>query len=672
LSRTGPGAHTTAPRLPMNPGDPGRRPPCSDPDLPALVDQAVSKTQKVYFREQHAAGFWWYPLESNDTITSEYIMLLRFLDLAEPGKLEVLSRHIQENQRSDGTWPIYHGGPGDLSTTAEAYFALKLAGKKASDPAMNAARRFILDQGGIHRSRIFTRVFLALFGCYPWKRVPSLPVEIMLLPPNFFFSVYDFSSWARATLVPMSVLLHKKVIKPIPPEHRVPEILGDDFRWSPATDWTYKGFRILDDLIKCWERLPLRGLRERAVRAAERWILDHQEPSGDWAGIQPAMVNSLLALHVLGYPLNHPVIQKGLDALERFCIHRGDAMELQACVSPVWDTALTCNALLLSGASPEHPAIQRAARWLMDQQIFKSGDWRLRAPQANPAGWAFEFHNACYPDVDDSAVVLMVLNQVMNGRGGEVSRRIGSGMEWVLSMRSSDGGWAAFDRDNNKFYLNKIPLADLEAMIDPSTADLTGRVLEMLGCLGFDRNHRLAREAVAFLRRKQEPDGSWWGRWGVNYIYGTWSVLCGLSRIGENMQSPYVQRAVQWLKNRQNEDGGWGETCESYRDPCLRGIGPSTPSQTAWALWALMAAEEADSEAVERGVRFLLKAQLPDGTWEEDAFTGTGFPKYFMIRYHNYRNCFPLAVLGMYRRFLMDHRRPPHEFPGTENREQSA
>ena len=359
---------------------------------------------------------------------------------------------------------------------------------------------------------------------------------------------------------------------------------------------------------------------------------------------------SLLALHTLGYPVEHPVIQKGLEALERFCIRRENSLELQACVSPVWDTGLTCLALMASGVPPEHPAVQKSAKWLLDRQIFSGGDWQLRAPSGKPGGWAFEFFNSHYPDVDDSAVVLMVLNRALNGGNGDVLDRLKSGMEWVLAMRSRDGGWGAFDKDNSNQYLNKIPFADLKAMIDPSTADLTGRVLEMMGYFGYKGDHPVARAAIRFIREKQEENGAWWGRWGVNYIYGTWSVLSGLHSIGEDVRRPYIRRAVAWLKDRQNDDGGWGETCDSYgKCSCSA---PSTASQTAWALLALMAAGEAESPEVGRGARFLLDRQKEDGSWEEKAYTGTGFPKYFMIRYHNYRNCFPLLALGKYRGFL--------------------
>jgi squalene-hopene/tetraprenyl-beta-curcumene cyclase len=616
------------------------------------IEACVSLTQEMYLREQYPEGYWWYRLESNDTISAEYIMLLKFLELDQPSRITKLANHILANQREDGTWAIHHGAAGDISTTVEAYFALKLAGISPESPELTKAREFILAMGGVEETRIFTKIFLALFGCYPWKNVPSLPVEIMLLPPRFLFSVYDFSSWARATLIPISILLHKKPCKSLPEKFRLSDITVPNGKSKSSGDRLQRLFWVLDDLVKLWEKIPSNGFRTRALRAAEDWILSHQETSGDWGGIQPAMVNSLLALHTLGYPMSHPVMQKGLEALEQFCLETEHSIELQACVSPVWDTALTSLALLQSGLPPDDASIESAARWLLDRQVFDGGDWQVKVKGGNPGGWAFEFKNDHYPDVDDTAVVLMFLNSIPELGGEEVRAKLEAGVQWVFNMRGKDGGWGAFDKDNNKSYLNKIPFADLEAMIDPSTADLTGRVLEMMGNFGFSVEHPFARDAIRFIREKQERNGSWWGRWGVNYIYGTWSVLSGLSRIGEDVSKPYVRRAVAWLKASQNADGGWGEPCDSYKEPQSVCSGPSTASQTAWAVLSLMAAGEHGSDAVFRGIQFLLDRQTPEGTWEEQEFTGTGFPKFFMIRYHNYRNCFPLLALGNYLRYL--------------------
>jgi squalene-hopene/tetraprenyl-beta-curcumene cyclase len=613
------------------------------------IEAAIHKIQAVYLSEQFEEGYWWYRLESNDTITAEYLMLLDFLGILDDEKKRLICSHILGNQRSDGSWAIYHGGPGDVSATVEAYFALKLAGMDPGTPEMSRSRDFILQKGGVSATRVFTKIFLALFGCFPWKSIPSLPTEIMLLPPQIFLSVYNFASWARSTLIPISVLLHLKPVKKISSDSRIDEIMQNGVCPPQKIDVLQRGFVLADKLLKLYDKVPLNGFRERGLRSAERWIVTHQEPSGDWAGIQPAMVNSLLALKVLGYSLNHPVMSRGLNALERFCIRQNGSLELQACISPIWDTALTLLALLRSGMSSHHPVIQKGAKWLLHRQVFTGGDWQVHV-NSKPGGWAFEFDNDNFPDVDDSAVVLTVLGQVLDTNDGDIRRRLWCGVDWVLSMRSRDGGWGAFDKNNNKRYLNKIPFADLEACIDPSTADVTGRVLEMMGQYGYSKHHPIARRAIRFLYRNQERNGSWWGRWGVNYIYGTWCVLKGLASIGEDMTNDRVKLATGWLKERQNQDGGWGETCETYDDPELNGQGESTPSQTAWALLGLMAANEGNSKAVQNGIRFLLERQTEYGVWEEQQFTGTGFPKYFMLRYHNYRNCFPLMALGEYRK----------------------
>jgi squalene-hopene/tetraprenyl-beta-curcumene cyclase len=611
--------------------------------------KAMGRAQDRFLSQQSPEGWWWYELESNVTITAEYLMLFRFLGIKDPSKERKMANYILEQQRQDGTWAIYYEGPGCVSTTTEAYFALKMAGVSPKEPRMTKARDFVLEMGGMEATRVFTRIFLALFGQYPWKMLPSLPVELILLPGWFPISVYDFSSWARATLIPISILMDKKPVVSIPPEEGVEELKSGKPLTRPMgwLSWE-RAFHVLDRVLKALEGLPLRPFHERAIRAVEEWILRHQEPTGDWAGIQPAMVNSILALRTLGYPIDHPVIVKGLQALERFTIEEKDTLRLQSCISPVWDTPLTCIALLDSGLPKDHPAFSKAREWLLSRQILVDGDWKVKNPKLEPGGWAFEFQNDWYPDVDDTAVVLMALKRMWtDGDPGE-DPRIQRGIKWAMGMQSKNGGWGAFDVNNDKEILNKIPWADLEANLDPPTADLTGRMLELMGHYGIPKEHPAARAGIRFLKRVQEPDGCWWGRWGVNYIYGTWSVLCGLAAIGEDMGQAYVRKAVRWLKDHQNWDGGWGETCDTYRRPELRGTGPSTPSQTAWALMALMAAGEVNSPEVERGIKYLLAQQEEDGSWPEPYFTGTGFPKYFMIRYHNYRNCFPLMALGRY------------------------
>jgi squalene-hopene/tetraprenyl-beta-curcumene cyclase len=613
----------------------------------------MRKTQAYYLEQQHEDGYWWYELESNVTITAEYIMLLHYLGIKDVERDRKLTAHILKNQRDDGTWALYFGGKGDLSTTVEAYFALKLAGVGPDERPLRKAREFILEKGGVEAARVFTKIYLALFGEFEWKALPSMPIELNLLPSWFPINIYSFSSWARATIVPLSIILDLKRVRLLPEGLRITELYKDPYKVPPLTttklsprSWK-RLFIVLDRLLKTMEAAPARPLRWKALKCTENWILEHQEPSGDWGGIQPAMVNSILALAAMGKDLADEPIKRGLEALERFTIEKGGEVVLQSCISPVWDTALTALALEYSGLERDHNSLAKACRWLTQKQIFQKGDWCIKKPGLKPGGWAFEFENNWYPDVDDTAVVLMLLYRFADK--GYINREnLESGLGWILGMQGKDGGWGAFDVDNNMKILNQLPFGDLEAMIDPSTADLTGRVLELLGLIGHTVSHDVVKRAIKFLKRNQERDGSWWGRWGVNYIYGTSSVLVGLGSIGEDMSRPYVRKAVGWLKSIHNPDGGWGECCASYEAPALKCAGESTPSQTAWSVLALLAAGEWASEEVISGVDYLLKSQRADGTWDEKYFTGTGFPKFFLINYHNYRNCFPLMALGKF------------------------
>jgi len=614
------------------------------------IEKAIRNTTHLFLETQYEEGYWWAELESNVSITSEYIMLYYLLGRSNPEKERRMVRYLLHQQRSDGSWGLYYGDDGNLSTTIEAYFALKLAGEDPRSHPLQKAKEYILNRGGIEASRVFTKIWLALFGQYDWDKVPSMPVELVLLPTHLHFNIYEFSSWARATVVPLSIVLNIRPKFDLPPDRSIPELYVAAGRAAPQkrfASYTHKLFFLCDRLAKYVERNPLHSLRNRAIRAAETWILEHQEESGDWGGIQPPMIYCTLALHYLGYPLDHPAIVKGLSAIEDFCIEDEHGSRMQSCVSPVWDTALNALALLEAGLPPDNPALKRAASWLVSQQIMTGGDWQVKNC-CTPGGWAFEFVNTQYPDVDDSAVVLTTLHRLSSAQTNGMEGAKQKGMDWVLSMQSNAGGWAAFDRNNNMVILNRIPFADHGAMVDYPTADVTGRVLEAMGYLGFDKSHPRAVKGIQFLRELQEPDGCWWGRWGVNYIYGTWGVLRGLISIGEDPKAPWIQAPVKWLKEHQNDDGGWGETCESYANPKLRGQGPSTPSQTAWALMALLVAGEEDSPEVHHGIQYLLNTQKPDGTWEELHFTGTGFPEHFFIRYHNYRNCFPLMALGQY------------------------
>lgn len=616
------------------------------------IEETIRRSCDYFCRVQYPEGYWWAELESNVTITSEYVMVMRLLGIPIPEKEKSIIAYLRKQQNENGSWGLCLGDGGDLSTTVEAYFALKMMGEDPRSEPLAKARAFIVERGGIEASRGFTKMFLALFDQYDWDKVPSMPVELILLPSRLYFNIYEFSSWARGTAVPLSIVLSIRPSMSLPEKFCVPEL------YVPVTGKRFASnihrlFFLFDRVAKKIEKKPIRSLRNKAIEAAKSWILSHQEASGDWGGIQPPMIWSLLALHYLGYPLGHEAMQKGLKALNDFCLEDENGLRMQSCVSPVWDTALTALAMLEAGVPPENPVLEKSARWLMVQQILTGGDWQVKN-SCRPGGWAFEFFNSWYPDVDDSAVVLNALKRFSPQRCEGLEATMKRGLEWCISMQSTNGGWAAFDRDNGMEILNRIPFADQEAMVDPPTADVSGRMLEAMGTFGYDRTHPVARKALKFVKGLQEKDGSWWGRWGVNYIYGTWSVLRGLACIGEDLDSRCVQNAVNWLKCVQNPDGGWGETCDSYKYPELRGQGPSTPSQTAWAIMGLLAGGEGNSPEVSKGVQYLVRTQKADGTWDEIWFTGTGFPKHFYIRYHNYRNCFPLMALGQYMRELKE------------------
>ena len=665
------------------------------PSFHERVGDAMRRTREYFLHTQDPAGFWWGELESNPTMEAEYVMLTRFLGSEEGERIPRVAEDIRRRQQQDGSWRMYYGAPGDLSTSVECYFALKLAGDPADAPHMARAREFILSRGGLPRARVFTKVWLALLGQWDWRSIPAMPPEMLFTPRWAPFNLYKFSSWARATVVPMAVILSLHPTRAVPDGESVGE-LRPDGRTNGALARRGAGplsiaglFMGGDAALRAYGRLPLKPGRKRALDAAARWIVAHQEADGSWGGIQPPWVYSLIALSVLGYPLDHPVMARGLDGFRReWSIPSSDgaALRVQACLSPVWDTCLALLGLLDAGTPPRHPAVQRAARWLIDREIRVPGDWTVVAPGLEPSGWAFEFHNDCYPDIDDSAIVVMDLALTRLNPGEEEQRRreaIRRAVRWLTGMQSKNGGWAAFDRDNDARYLAKIPFADFGELVDPPSADVTAHVLEMYGRLGFSADHPPVRRGLDYLWGEQEADGAWFGRWGVNYVYGTGAVLPALRALGEDMTRPRVRQAVRWLYEHQNPDGGWGESCASYADPAQRGQGESTPSQTAWALVALIAAGETGGIDVRRGVEFLLDRQRADGTWDEPQFTGCGFPGYgsgdqperhrpvgdadrqglelgagFMINYHLYRDYFPLWALGRYLRGIAPQRPP--------------
>jgi squalene-hopene/tetraprenyl-beta-curcumene cyclase len=621
------------------------------------LDRAIKKATAHLLDLQFEEGYWWAELESNVTITAEHAFLRHILGVSDEAELGKVARYLLAKQREDGTWGNWYEGPSDLSTTIEAYLALKMSGISPETSEMGRARAYILAQGGVEKARVFTKIWFAMMGEWDWRGVPVLPPEFVLLPSWFPVSIYSFGCWARQTIVPMAIIMDRKPISPLPEYARIDELFVNGRENAdltiPATKKTRRAlvFLFADKVLRLYDRLPFKPLRKTAVRKAERWIVERQEADGSWGGIQPPWVYSLIALHTLGYPSDHPVIQKGLAGFygERgFAIEEEESFHLQSCLSPVWDTGLAMMALEDAGLSPDHPAFVKGGRWLLDEQIVSGGDWQVRC-NARPGGWAFEFDNDIYPDTDDTAVVMMALREaaVDPKRKNEALKQ---GTTWLIAMRSANGGWGAFDRNNTQTWTRDIPFADFGEMIDPPTADVTAHILEYLGRIGYRATHALIRRGLEYLKREQEADGPWYGRWGVNLIYGTGAVLPALEAVGEDMRAPYVRRAVDWLLEQQNADGGWGEQVESYEAAEWRGQGPSTASQTGWALLALLAAGEAEHPAVVRGVEYLLKTQRDDGGWDEPYFTGTGFPLDFMIRYHIYRDVFPTMALGRYRR----------------------
>jgi squalene-hopene/tetraprenyl-beta-curcumene cyclase len=629
---------------------------------PERLAQAIKRSQSYIISQQWPEGYWVGELEANTTLTSEYILFCHLVGWRDNVRQTKCVNYLLSEQLPDGGWSLYYGGPSDLSTTVEAYAAMRVAGLSLDEPSLQRARQRIRELGGLSQARVFTKIFLAMFGQFEWHGIPVLPPEILFLPSSFYFNIYELSSWSRSVIIPLTILFARKPIHPLPPECQ----LQDELFVEPPGPGRYaiqrreKGlswellFVLLDSLLKVSEKYASQALRETALRRAEQWTLEHQDHTGDWGGIMPAMMNSVLALVTLGYSLESPPVAKGLEAIERFGIEEADTFRLQACVSPIWDTVLSVTALADAGVSRMHPAVRKSVKWLLGKQVRREGDWSVKNRRGEPGGWSFEFNNDFYPDNDDTAAVLIALHKagLPEEEKGDAMQR---GLRWLLSMQCNDGGWGAFDVNNNKVILNKIPFADLESLLDPSTCDLTGRALELLGLIGFPRTHRIVQRAVRFVQQNQEPDGAWYGRWGVNYIYGTCHVLCGLSSVGENMRQSYIRRAVQWLIEHQNVDGGWGESCRSYEEPLTyRGVGVSTASQTAWALMGLMAAGIVRHNAVARGVDFLLRAQTGDGTWYEAEFTGTGFPKHFFIKYHMYQDYFPLMALSRYRTNLLE------------------
>jgi squalene-hopene/tetraprenyl-beta-curcumene cyclase len=659
-SQAAPGRASVGPPVAAEPEPPAVVPP--GPPAREVVQHALDQAVWHLTGLQHSGGWWQGELETNVTMDAEDLMLREFLGIRTGEQTAAAARWIASQQRADGTWANCYDGPADLSTTVEAYVALRLAGHDPAAAHMARAAEWIRTRGGIEATRVFTRIWLALFGEWPWADLPVMPPELIYLPSWFPLNVYDWACWARQTIVPLTVVCSLQPVRRLP--FSLPELHAQPGQ-GPANDqhpdpWTAT-FRGLDRILHGYERSlrrsrPGTAVRRAAMRRCAEWIIARQEKDGCWGGIQPPWVYSLMALHLLGYDLEHPVIQRGLAGLDRFTITEdgpdGPIRRLEACQSPVWDTALALVALGDADVRADEPAMVSAGRWLVGEEIRGPGDWQVRRPDLAPSGWAFEFDNDGYPDVDDTAEVVLALRRIAlpDGSPHDADAAIARSLTWLLGMQSRDGGWGAFDADNTSRLVTKLPFCDFGEVVDPPSADVTAHTVEALCAEGL-RDSPAVRRGVIWLLRAQEPDGSWFGRWGANHLYGTGAVVPALIAAGVLPGKPPIRRAVSWLISHQNPDGGWGEDLRSYKDPAWAGRGESTASQTAWALLALIAAGGDDARhAAGRGAAWLASTQRPDGTWDEPQYTGTGFPGDFYINYHLYRLIFPVSALGRYLR----------------------
>jgi squalene-hopene/tetraprenyl-beta-curcumene cyclase len=633
-------------------------------DMLERVSFGIEKAREYLFTQQHQDGYWCGELEADTTLESDYIAIHTLLSTGNPGRMQRAVPEIIRHQNADGGWPIYTGGPSNTSASVKAYFALKLMGYKPDHPVLERARTRILEMGGATECNTFTKIYLCFLGQYDWEAVPAVPPEIVLFPNWFWFNLYEISSWSRAILVPLSIAYAKKPFKKISAEMGIDELFVGGrhgrhlhLKWAAKKISWRNFFLVLNRVVHFCERFHIRPLRYLALKKAERWMLERFERSDGLGAIYPGILNSIVALRCLGYSTDDPQVIRAISEFEKLGIdepgiadHSAPTFRMQPCMSPVWDTALALFALGESGVSKNDPRMLKAADWILSKEVRTKGDWAVKVPNVASGGWYFEFNNEFYPDVDDSAMVLLGLDKVENPRERyqhEVSQRA---IDWIFAMQCKNGGWASFDKDNTRMVFQNIPFADHNAMLDPPTVDITGRVLEMLAAYGVTGDDKRIKRAIKFILNEQEPDGSWFGRWGVNYIYGTMLVLRGLQAMGVDHHEPYVQQGADWLRMVQNSDGGWGESCGSYDDATTRGIGPSTPSQTAWAIMGLLAAGDTRSESVQRGILYLLEKQRPDGHWDEDQYTGTGFPRVFYLAYHLYRDYFPLIALSTYAR----------------------
>jgi squalene-hopene cyclase len=633
----------------------------------SLPTAAIASAQQHLLALQHPDGYWWAKLESNASITAEVLLLHAIWNITErlPGRK--IETYLRRQQREHGGWELFYGDGGELSTTIEAYMALRLLGVGADDPALARARSFILARGGISASRIFTKMHLALIGCYEWRGLPALPAWVMLLPPRGLFSIYDMSSWARGSTVPLVIVFDRRPTFAIAPVLTLDELYAEGranarFALPCGRDLLDNVFLGIDAVLRFMQDRNLVPLRQQGIDAALQWIFEHQEPAGDWSGIIPPTLNALIAVRALGYGLDDERAARGFKGLESFYVEDEETFWVQPSISVIWDTALAARALAESGLPKDHEALRRAGAWLLSKQILAPGDWQVRS-EGKPGGWAFEFANDFYPDTDDTSAVVMALQEIVMPDERRKAEAIALAAAWIDAMQSRSGGWGAYDVDNTKGWLNRLPYGDLRAMIDPPTADLTAHILEMHCLCGTCKDPDLLERASYFLLNEQESDGSWFGRWGVNYLNGTSAAMAALALLETNTErADALARGAAWLLRTQREDGGWGETAHSYDEPARKADGPSTPSQTAWALIGLLAVYDRlsaqERDAVERGVAFLLQRQRANGSWDEPDFTGTGFPGHFYLNYNLYRDHYPLTALGRYHKTTALSRKP--------------
>lgn len=655
----------------------------------AGLERTIEQAKQWLVEDQEPEGFWVGMIESNCCMEAQWILGMHFLGIKNDPKLSGVVRAILREQRADGSWEVYHEAPkGDINTTVECYAALRCSGYKPSDEPLKKAREWILANGGLNKTRNFTRVWLALIGEWPWEYTPVVPPELILLPTWMPFNLYWFASWARATIVPLAIVSARRPVRPLPPESRLDELFPEgreNFVYSiprNKTGFWPMFFWINERVLHAYGSMPWKPAREDCIKLCLEWIIKHQDADGAWGGIQPPWIYSLMALYTEGYPVDHPVVFKGIDAWNHhWSYERNGATYIQASESPIWDTLLALQGLLDCGATPEnYPQMMPALEWILQKQILVKGDWAMVVKDVECGGWAFERANTLYPDVDDTAVAITVLVQVRDLVHPPLRQRIDAAIrkaeKWVRAMQCTNGGWAAFDKDNDKWILTRIPFCDFGEVLDPPSADLTGHKLEALGTMGYDMSDQAVKRAVDYIMSEQEADGSWFGRWGVNYIYGTGLVLPGLAAVGFDMNDPRIRKAADWLVSTQKPDGGWGESCASYMDDAMRAKGPNTASQTAWALMGLLATGSHDyDDSIRRGVEWLVKNHR-NGTWEEPHYTGCGFPGYgigeridlkkdtarlaqgrelargFMINYNLYRHYFPMQALGRAKRHL--------------------